>query len=341
MKPTIRLLLLALLGPASLLAAEEQRTLVISALDWQDQPLAGVTFEVLSGGREPVLVQTDEAGQGVLQPGSYAVPSTIRLSDPGWTSPLASVDAAGTAPMAFFTLYRANPRDMSPGERWAYARQANPMASLPKDADIRPALALIERYREIAEAPAMSEPPGQEATPAVAVRVLGALGYAAEGVTVYLYVATPGEDTAQIAGFERTDDRGEVLFASLPPDRPFRVQASSGSLVARSAYAMSPTEGATVLDPLVLREEGAFVDGLVADAGKPVQDALVRVVEGTRVLATSTDEWGYFQLGPLRGQGVSLQVNAPGGGRSAEVTVDAGSGELYLPLEILAPAATE
>jgi hypothetical protein len=96
-----------------------------------------------------------------------------------------------------------------------------------------------------------------------------------------------------------------------------------------------------LLEPLVLREEGTFVDGLVADGGAPVEDALVRVVDGSRVLATSTDEWGYFQLGPLRGEMVQLQVNAPSGGRTAEMMVDAGSGELYLPLEILAPAAPD
>lgn len=340
---------LAALSVLPLLAAGEEAPLpvVVSAMDWQDEPVAAVEFEVISAGAEEgPRITTDEFGQARLEDPTLKFPVTVRLADPAWIAITTELRLGARRPFALFPLFPSDPARMSPPQRWEYARTRTAQSAM----DGQPAnplvLSMTRRYRGALGDPLPPPAPEEEEARAVAIRVIDGLGQPGPGVLLALLLADEESNTIRFAATERTDSRGSAMFRGLPPGMVARIESQDDTMgrSVLSDFFVTPAEGTIVLRPLVLRTPNERFVGVVTREGEPQPGVLVRIEDEARAVRLTTDEYGFFRHEPVRGGLVGVRVIArtPSGESAAfELDLDPGEGEFHFPLELLLPEPVE
>lgn len=343
------------------------QTLMISAQSLISEPIAGVRMKHVFEGEETAFA-TNEFGTvrvTVRRDPEIRDGSDLEVVDPRFRV-LRATERSGNgrgraSRFVSFQLYRTDSERMSPAERHQYilampeilARNRETTATLPGDAGTPNALrlsAFLEGFRQETSISVEEmksrieremEPPLElevvPQAPLLRAVVVDAHGGRVAGRPVLLF--TLEEETGLLlpTANRRTDERGEVYFDELETGRLYRMEVPSqgDNMVARGPI-LRLEKGHTInFPPLILRQRGRTLSGIVFYKDRPLANAEISVV-GRPSFLSVTDRFGYFQLGPFElEEEAMLRFRLPGGS-TAQFLAPVGERELFIPVDLLA-----
>lgn len=354
------------------------RTLVIAAQDASGMPLVGVAFEADVAGAAKATGATGKTGIARLGiPGTAdASKVAVRLADTRYQMPQPAqrVTPNAAAPTQFFIahLLPADVAAMSPLERsslvdalpslyrkrWQKGEKAEggPLRyaaflegfgeeEAPSPEQLRKAIATPAPEVTFTPDDPVPIPTPMPPMPTLVVTVKDRAGAPQANRSVLLFELSDSPGRTRMTMSRRSDDNGRAVFRGLkagvayrplvPEDRS-ELYAPGPILVLPEAAPKQPPRELT----LVLREKSRSVAGLVFMGDQPARSVKLRTQDPTQpTVETMSDEFGYFELGPLRPGETRLVIEEPRTRRTAEITAALGAGELLVPLDVLmAPA---
>lgn len=253
-------------------------------------------------------------------------------------------------------LYKTDPRELTEAERAEYVRAlpeihrrereaTNDLPGLLRDPTALRLCAFLAGSRiETASVSKVQPATGKDAA-AVIAQVTDRFGKPQPRVYVSLLTQEGDSGKVRIVDAGATKADGTVRFEGLGGDRFYRAEVLRGPLgtSARSPVVLIHPGEAKTLRPLVLREAGRVLSGIVIDGNGPATGMQITTGgEHQRKLTTTTDKYGYFELAPLESGSVTLSIRRLSDGEEATMTALPGRDELIVPFSVLTlPARRE
>lgn len=348
--PLLLCALVCLLG--TMVPGQTSPTLLLVAADHGGEPVPGVKFAVVGERGERRIVETGPDGRARSELAHTSEQAAITLDDERWISLQSPWESTPEDRIGFFRLYRRDASEMTRAERRAFANDAlgfvmrDPWQA--PDAGDYPPAPVPATARRLS----MFFPPHRVESAVngladfqadhlgvVSVRILDGRGRPVDGALVRLFYFNETGGILDLAGTERTAASGIAVFDAAPANHLCRAEAVDGALQAVSGFIQVTPGGETLVGPIVLRSPGDRVTGLVFDGDTPVAGALVTARDpgGGRVMSTTTDQFGYFEVAPLPAETVNLRVQhaSEKGVRRFNTTVR-GGGSLFIPIDMAA-----
>ena len=341
------------------------RKLILSVQSLTGVPLAGMAFQVRAASDYTKELETGSGGTARTEvPAISLADLDLELLSEDWK--VASIMGASSRSdrlIYFVQLYRAQPADMEVAERKAFINQLPAILAfqreqgveIPGDAGTPHPLRLSALLNmspgqmepwgrekltaaELKELEQRGDGKGEEETPSLSAKVVNQYGQPVARRVVELLGLEGTSADARIIRRGRTDSSGRIIFRNLDTGRFYRVQSSTGGdeLSARGPIIKLEEEGERSLDPLVLRSTDRTLSGLVYYGAEPLPRARVEARRaGQPALATETNEYGYFELGPLVPGRVVVIVENPADEEIVELSAATGAAEILVPFEVL------
>ncbi len=365
-------LCLSMAGPAT---AEEEGAgepraaiVLVNCQNHAGVAIEGVEFSIGVPGEDPVLLQTDEFGMIRLEVENLTGDTAphVRVADDrfaaGSTLYSRRQSRRGETHHFLFQLFRSDPERMTQAERRSYLEalpamlRRQRMEEGPANLPLSLAVFLdgvrsqVEDESEIefppAPEPAEEAEDGEESEPVVpepdppgvVVTVLDSMGQPAHRRLVLLWTDRGDDESIHAVRRGRTAEDGSIRFGGLEEGRLYRAETAPvrDGLLGRGSPFRAQADRFVELPPLVLRQTDRVLTGFVFDGERAVRGARLRVRPSNQPeLEAVTNEFGYFDLGPLRPGDVPLLVQERNGGEVRVPSLRAGRSEKVLPMELL------
>ncbi|MCC5876796.1 MAG: hypothetical protein JJU11_11305 [Candidatus Sumerlaeia bacterium] len=341
-------------------------TLTLQASLLSGEPIEGVYFSIVDEAETSQTVTTDDTGKAVALYAAKGALTLPRIDIEGPEFIIARSNssntrgAQGVVAQVDFTLIPTDRERMTPQELAAFAQQ--PMAVLgdiherweaekgdPSDMSILRMASFLEGMRE--EAIAFALPPvinddeleetGDAPDPhGILVRLVDTHGNAVANRRVLLFGQVEDTGEVQVHTSERTNSRGLAKLEIRETGRLYRVEVptSGDGLVARGPVFLGREEmiGRTAPRAIVLQRSHQLVSGVVFNGNRPASGVLIETATpGEPVLSTRVDESGFFQLGPVQGEQVTLAIRRTANSEPVHYIARPGSREHFIPLDLL------
>ncbi len=330
-----------------------QSELLLGATDFDGFPAEGAKFRVTREGHDVEELATDVMGQLTLTLESMDEIVVVELDDERFQT-IEPMRVSSEEPRVLaYRLFHRNVADMTQEERVAFAEAYPKMIS---DAEPESAAvgkpepnawrltAFLEGYRRESDTPITNSESetSEENETAIAVRLTDRRGTPLANTVVRLYQFDENAGAIQFSGSERTNERGSALFDQLQADRYYRAETElpSGE-IARSAIVISVPDKIVSPPTMTVRSADEMISGIVFDKGVPAPSTVVTVSaqDGLQPqLSTTTDELGYFSLGPMIPGDVLLEFRRVSSDGHSQTTLKASTTaqrEIYVPLDVL------
>lgn len=343
-------------------------TLTLQANLLSGDPVEGAEFSILDETQTTQGITTDESGKAVAlyaAKGALTLPKIDLVGDDFLIARSNSSNTRGTQGVVAqveFTLIPTDREKMTRDELVAFAHQ--PMAVVGDiydrwesergeqgDMNILRLASFLEGIRE--EAIAYALPPvnnndeveeaenGEEPDPhGILVRLVDTHGNAVPGRRVLLFGQVEESGEVQVHTSERTNSRGLATLEIREPGRFYRVEVptSGDGRVARGPIFLGREEmiGRTAPRVIVLQRASQLVSGIVFNGDRPASGVLIETATpGEPVLSARVDESGFFQLGPVQGERVTLAIRRTANSEPVFFDARPGSSEHFIPLDLL------
>lgn len=350
-------------------------TLTIRATRTDGKAVDGVTFVVNDARDQIHRATTDSGGRATVlysAPRGLGLPPISLEGDAFRIVQSNSSNmrgAQGVVAEAEFTVLPTNPEHMSRGELIIYsqmfreiladARDEWSARKGPPDKPGRLRLAyFLDGLREeaisvfrqdrpstpTATANGNGEGDGEEEEEAppdgIVVRVVDSHGNLVTNRLVVLFGQDEESGEVQVVHSARTGRDGLALLRIDEPGRFHRVEvppAGDGRL-SRGPVFLGKEEliGQDRPSVLVLRPPRETISGLVYNGDRPATGVQIETADPDRpVISTAVDEFGFFELGPVQGETVTLAIRRSANSEPTFFRARPGREEAFIPLDIL------
>ncbi len=322
--------------------------LTLIVMNWLGEPLMGVRFQAIqqTSDTPAISLETGPDGRATLdRPAGETF--LVRSVDDRFMTEEPEQTAMPNDRMQVWRLFASDTSTLAAEERrelavfWPRIRMqtdwTTPPALPAELTDLR-LLRFIEPHRVEAEEAIELEGSKFAGDGTFAFRVLDERGRSAPSVLTRLYVLDEATGKIQPVGVARSAENGGVAFEGLSREYHFRARiVDVPGIPAQTGIAL-PKEAGKSMGSLILRRQDERIAGFVVRKSKPAVDAIVRteLKPGARSLTTSTDASGYFILGPVNEQVVSIVVTLNTEHGAVSTTWNARTGrEEFINLDLL------
>lgn len=343
----------AFLISATAHAADQQTstTLVIAARSLEGEAFPNLGVLVTVPGKSEWRLTTDASGYAR---GSFAGTAPlndldVHLADPALALAAPAMAQRSAAGKIFLQLdvHAADLATLTVPERNAWIRlqpaayhakrlRRQPLKGTAATADIDRLAAFLHGIRVESSRGDRGLPPGPKAQ--LAGTILDERGAAAAGHRVLLFGVDDADGATFVADSTQTDAQGRYQFDGVTPEAYHRVEVegSTRGVSARSGLVLSPATGTRTLPALVLLRSGGQLSGVVCYGSSPLRGVRVSTLpDRGRTLQASTDDSGWFTLGPFDGAEAMVTLQRLPDSPKISVTLKPGDDEFVIPLDVL------